>query len=134
MKLEISCLGFIALSAATSLFAQVPEDGLTSRELGIRLTAPESRAARIERGEQIYDYWCETCHGTELRKPGTGALAAKYAGTIPAALTERTDLAPELIKLMVRQGISMMPFFRPTEISNPDLDALTEFLARDFGE
>ena len=122
------------LLVALNSSAQVPEDGMTSRELGIRLEAPRSRAALIERGEDVYQYWCNACHGPEKAKPGTAAHAAKYEGAVPAALIERTDMPPEFVKLFVRQGISMMPFFRPTEISNADLDALAAYLARNFGE
>lgn len=110
--------------------AQAPEDGMTSRELGIRLDAPGSRSALLERGEDIYQYWCNACHGPEMLKPGTAALAAKYQDALPAALLERTDLTAEFVAFYVRQGISMMPFFRPTEISNADLEALTAFLSQ----
>lgn len=114
--------------------AQVPEDGMTSRELGVRLDAPRSRSALIDRGEDVYQYWCNTCHGAEMIKPGTAALAIKYQGTLPAPLAERTDMVPAFIELMVRQGIAMMPFFRPTEVSNADLNALTAYLTRNSGE
>jgi len=114
--------------------AQVPEDGMTSRELGVRLEAPRSRSALIDRGEDIYQYWCSTCHGPEPIKPGTAALAIKYQDTLPAPLAERTDMVPAFIELMVRQGIAMMPFFRPTEVSNADLSALTAYLTRNSGE
>jgi hypothetical protein len=63
-------------------------------------------------------------------KPGTAALAAKYRGSLPAALAERTDMTPDVVKHWVREGISMMPFFRPTEISNADLEALARYLTR----
>jgi mono/diheme cytochrome c family protein len=118
-----------ALLAGGPSFAQIPEDGLTSRQLGIRAEIPESRSELLERGEQVYEYWCQTCHGPEPLKPGTAALQAKYGGAIPAPLTQRTDLTPAFVKLMVRQGVSMMPFFRPTEISDADLEALAAYLA-----
>ena len=114
--------------------AQVPEDGLTSRELGISLESPISRVELLERGEAVYDYWCNTCHGPQMLKPGTAALAIKYRGELSATLTERTDMVPEFVELMVREGISMMPFFRPTEISNADLDAVTAYLTQNTGE
>ena len=114
--------------------AQVPEDGLTSRELGVRLDVPISRTELLERGEAVYEYWCNTCHGPEMLKPGTAALAIKYRGELPAALTERTDMVPEFVELMVRDGISMMPFFRPTEISDADLEAVTAYLTQNFGD
>jgi mono/diheme cytochrome c family protein len=122
-------IGLLALLQTSVAPSQVPEDGLTSRELGIRREAPVSPAVLLARGEEIYTYWCQPCHGAETIKPGTAALAAKYQGTIPAPLAARSDLTPEFVKLMVRQGISMMPFFRPTEISDADLDALAAYLA-----
>lgn len=124
----------LAMGPAVVCFGQVPEDGLTSRELGIASDIPGSREERVARGEQIYDYWCRACHGPESIKPGTAALEVKYQGALPAPLTERTDLVPAFIRLMVRQGVSMMPFFRPTEISDADLEALVEYLAREPAE
>lgn len=61
-------------------------------------------------GQAIYNKWCSACHDSGF----TGALAlqAKYKGTKPAVLTERTDLAPAVVKLFVRKGGSAMPFFR----------------------
>lgn len=96
-----------------------------------------ARAALVEEGEQVYEYWCETCHGTGLGLPGFGALPGtqqleiKYRGTdIPAVLDERTDLVPEFIETIVRQGVSFMPHFRKTEIDDAELDALTAYLTR----
>ena len=134
--MRISTNGFALAALLVSLqgSAQVPEDGLTSRELGIRLEVPISRNELLERGEAVYEYWCNTCHGSEMLKPGTAALAIKYRGELPAALTERTDMVPEFVELMVREGISMMPFFRPTEISDADLEAVTAYLTQNFGD
>lgn len=101
--------------------------------------APESDAtgAQIERGKALYDYWCGTCHGPELGLPGfdglpgTHQLRLKYRDTdIPAVLDERTDLVPEFIKVIVRQGVSFMPHFRKTEISDAELDDIAAYLTR----
>jgi mono/diheme cytochrome c family protein len=81
-----------------------------------------------DNGQKVFDYWCATCHGPKL--PGTMALEAKYKGAKPALLTERTDLIPAVTKTFVRKGVSVMPFFRKTEISDADLDALAGYLAR----
>jgi mono/diheme cytochrome c family protein len=86
--------------------------------------------ATIQKGEQVFDYWCATCHGPG-NLPGTIALQAKYKGAKPALLTERTDLTPPVTKTFVRKGVSIMPFFRKTEVSDADLDALAAYLARD---
>ncbi len=44
-------------------------------------------------------------------------------------LEERTDLVPQITKNFVRTGVSVMPFFRKTEISDAELDALAAYLA-----
>lgn len=84
--------------------------------------------ATLDRGKAVYDYWCRTCHGEGDQYPGTVALGVKYRGALPAALEQRTDLTPELVKTFVRNGVSVMPFFRKTEITDSDLDALAEYL------
>ena len=63
--------------------------------------------------------------------PGTDALAAKDKGTKPALLEERKDLTPQFIKIFVRNGVSVMPRFRKTELSEADLEALSAYLTRD---
>ena len=97
----------------------------------VLVSAQESDAleGHIARGSEVYQQWCESCHGTGHGRSGTIALQAKYQGSIPALLVERTDLAPELTKSFVRSGIFAMPFFRKTEITDADLDALAAFLA-----
>ena len=82
-----------------------------------------------QRGNEVFDYWCEACHGDGPGNPGTAALEALYNGQKPALLEERDDLVPELTRTFVRTGVSIMPFFRKTEISDDDLDALAAYLA-----
>jgi (+)-pinoresinol hydroxylase len=82
------------------------------------------------RGYVQYQNYCSMCHGTGGGKPGTLALQAKYKGALPALLDQRTDLTPQLIKTYVRNGISVMPIFRKTEISDADLDAIAAYLTR----
>jgi mono/diheme cytochrome c family protein len=80
-------------------------------------------------GKVVFDKWCAPCHGDGPGKPGTNALQALYKGTKPALLEKRTDLTPDLVKTFVRNGVSVMPFFRKTEISDADLAALAAYLA-----
>ena len=82
------------------------------------------------RGYVQYQNFCSQCHGEGVGKPGTLALADKYKGEKPALLEKRTDLTPEIVKIFVRNGISVMPFFRKTEISDADLDAIAAYLTR----
>jgi mono/diheme cytochrome c family protein len=97
----------------------------------LSINAAAADAGQIEQGKQVYQYWCWNCHGEGVGKPGTNALAAKYKGSKPAILDQRTDLNPALTKIFVRKGVSIMPFFRKTEISDAQLDALAAYLARD---
>jgi (+)-pinoresinol hydroxylase len=81
-------------------------------------------------GKQVYEKWCLPCHAPGQQYPGTIALGALYRGSKPAVLEERTDLTPAIVKQFVRRGVSVMPFFRKTEISDAELDALAAYLAR----
>lgn len=73
---------------------------------------------------------CAVCHGSGPAEPGTRALRAKYQGKLPALLEERTDLTPAFVKYTVRHGVSVMPPFRKTEVSDADLDAIAAYLTR----
>jgi mono/diheme cytochrome c family protein len=83
------------------------------------------------RGYVEYEKYCSSCHdaGPEAR-PGAMALQAKYKGQLPALLSERTDLSADYVKSLVRNGISIMPRARKTEISDADLDAIVGYLTR----
>ena len=85
---------------------------------------------QVQNGQRIYEYWCATCHGAGPGNPGTTALAAKYKGALPGVLAERTDLTPQTVRFNVRRGTSIMPFFRKTEVSDADLEAIGRYLMR----
>ncbi len=73
---------------------------------------------------------CSVCHGSGPAEPGTRALQAKYRGKLPALLEKRTDLTQVYVKYIVRHGVSVMPPFRKTEVSDQDLDAIAAYLTR----
>lgn len=85
-------------------------------------------AQDASRGQEVFAYWCATCHAAGPGHPGTQSLQVKYEGEIPAVIEDRTDLTPDMVKLFVRQGVGSMPFFRKTEIGDADLDALAAYL------
>jgi len=108
---RLALTAIAALAGSAAVWAQEPaEPGLT-------------------RGSDVFQYWCAPCHAPGPQHPGTQALAALYRGEKPAALEERTDLAPEITRTFVRTGVSVMPPFRKTEISDADLEALAAYLA-----
>jgi mono/diheme cytochrome c family protein len=82
-------------------------------------------------GKAVFEKWCAPCHAPGPGHPGTTAIAALYQGSKPAPLEERTDLTPDVVKQFVRKGVSVMPFFRKTEISDAELDALARYLAHE---
>lgn len=89
--------------------------------------APQAAPVRSASGK-IFDKWCSDCHST-AEGPGSLALQRKYRGNLPAILQQRSDLRQDYVKLVVRQGISFMPSFRKTEISDADLALLAAYLA-----
>lgn len=101
----------------------------TATILGLSAGGASAQAQKADTGKQVYDQWCATCHAAGPRNPGTAALAAKYNGKKPAALEMRTDLTPALVKFYVRNGVSVMPSFRKTEITDAELNALGAYLA-----
>jgi (+)-pinoresinol hydroxylase len=97
--------------------------------LAIAASAPAQQQDAHQVGRQVFDAWCAPCHGDGPGNPGTAALEALYRGQKPALLEQRTDLVPELTRTFVRNGVSIMPFFRKTEISDEELQALAAYLA-----
>lgn len=78
-------------------------------------------------GGKVYDKWCADCHA--VGGPGSQALERKYQGQTPAVLLQRRDLAPDFVAAVVRQGMSFMPSFRKTEITDAELALLGAYLA-----
>jgi mono/diheme cytochrome c family protein len=86
--------------------------------------------AAVKRGNEVYQYWCATCHGRGPGNPGTTALSAKYKKALPGVLEDRTDLTAQAVRFNVRRGASIMPFFRKTEVSDADLEAIALYLTQ----
>lgn len=91
--------------------------------------ATHAKSPAVTQGKQVFDRWCSACHAASIRAPGTTALAAKYGKDQPAALEQRKDLTPEIVSYFVRHGVSIMPPFRKTEISDAELAKLADYLS-----
>jgi mono/diheme cytochrome c family protein len=89
-----------------------------------------------QRGRATYDYHCAPCHGAgpgddgRAMLPGTAALHIKYGGALPALLEERSDLTAAVLRVFVRQGSWSMPPFRPTEVTDSDIEDIAAYLAQ----
>ncbi len=103
-------LSILAMAAASPAFAADP--------------------TTLQHGQEVFARWCAPCHAAGPGHPGTQALAAKYNGSVPAELERRTDLVPAVVTAMVRHGVSIMPIFRKTEVSDDDLAAIEAYLQR----
>jgi len=96
-------------------------------------------AASVERGRARFDLSCAPCHGAGIGDdgramlPGTDALRIKYQGALPALLEQRTDLNVEAIRTFVRRGTWSMPPFRPTEITERDIQDIAAYLRQSSG-
>lgn len=94
----------------------------------------EDAPGDVARGKTAYERNCAGCHGPGMHEgrlvPGTASLEVKYRGKELATLEDRTDLSAAYVMLVMRRGSEVMPFFRPTEVSNQDLRDIAEYLSR----
>ena len=96
-------------------------------------------AQDVERGKAKFEHTCAPCHaagvGDDGRAmlPGTDALRIKYQGALPAVLEQRTDLNADAIRTFLRRGTWSMPPFRPTEVTDSDIQDIAAYLRRSSG-
>lgn len=87
--------------------------------------ASPSVAARS--GEDIYNLQCKACHDPGGGHPATLLLAEKH-GAEKSVIKGREDLTEEYIKSIVRNGLLEMPPFRPTEVTDEELDQIAAYI------
>jgi len=96
-------------------------------------------AQDVEQGKAKFDHTCAPCHGAGVGDdgramlPGTDALRIKYQGSLPALLEQRTDLNADAIRTFVRRGTWSMPPFRPTEVTERDIQNIAAYLRQSSG-
>jgi mono/diheme cytochrome c family protein len=80
-----------------------------------------------DEGKQAFDAKCAKCHA----QSGTGTfMLSRRHGSDKGMLEHRTDLAPELIRHVVRNGIVSMPALTRVEVTDAELDAIVRYLTR----
>ena len=119
----------VGIASSAGALAQAPPFPIAAWS---RTTAAvEDSGPATERGAAVFNNWCSACHSRGPQNaPGTASLQIKYQGSVPAALEDRRDLTPEVVKVFVRNGVAMMAPFRKTEVSDADLDALATYLTQ----
>jgi mono/diheme cytochrome c family protein len=127
MSLRCGALSGGLLLIAGSAFAAEPT---VSWKLFPDSASAQSASAQAQVGKVDFLNACAVCHAAEPDRPGTMSLQFKYAGRLPAALEQRTDLTPEMVTYYVRHGIAMMPSFRRTELSDAQVAAIAAYLTR----
>jgi mono/diheme cytochrome c family protein len=101
-------------------------------------SATTKAAVDVTHGKMVFDQWCLGCHArmAGMAGPfgfppaGTNMLQKKYKDTVPSALEDRIDLSPDLIRVVVRQGLPIMPPLRKTEVTDADLEAVIAYLTQ----
>ena len=83
------------------------------------------------RGKALFNGTCAFCH--DARGHAT-VLIAKRVGPGTPALDAREDLSGDYVRYAVRRGVGSMPWFRRTEFTDPDLDAVVAYLTRPRSE
>ncbi|HEY3515820.1 MAG TPA: cytochrome c [Gammaproteobacteria bacterium] len=128
-RLALLALVAVAVAPSTAALAQEPPFPIAAWS---RTTASaEDSGSPVERGAAVFNNWCSACHSRGPQNaPGTASLQMKYQGSVPAALQDRRDLTPDLVKFFVRNGVAMMAPLRKTEVSDADLDALAAYLTQ----
>ena len=63
--------------------------------------------------------------------PNVGTMVlTRRLGKEKSVLAERADLDPAFTKAIVRHGMGIMPGFKPTDLSDAELDDLAAYLGR----
>jgi mono/diheme cytochrome c family protein len=95
--------------------------------LGIACSAL-AQADPATAGKEVFDRNCIHCHAPGMEHPGTLQLAVTRGENL-AVLEDREDLTAEYVKHIVRHGLRAMPPFVPADITDDQLEALTDYLA-----
>jgi len=96
---------------------------------GVLLAAANEQPAPVPTtGELLYARKCGICHA----EGGTGTIMLGWRlGREQAVLAKRTDVAAEYVKAVVRSGLNSMPAITRVEVTDEELSAIADYLARD---
>ncbi len=87
-----------------------------------------AHAAGTPDGKALFTERCGMCHQTNGM--GVGLLSRRAGDTSKGLLESRTDLSAAVVKVVVRNGIINMPRISRGEVSDPELNAIADYLSR----
>lgn len=113
-----------AQTGAGPIIAQPPAE-----QPAVQTAPPEvaSPPAVARTGEDIYNLQCKACHDPGGGHPAILLLAEKH-GAEKSVIKGREDLTEDYIKSIVRNGLLEMPPFRPTEVTDEELDLIAAYI------
>jgi len=126
--IDIAIVGLTALVMTATVAAATPAAATPS--VSWKLFPDRPAEAQVTAGKADFMNSCAICHAAGADRPGTTSLQFKYGGRVPALLEQRTDLTVAAVKYFIRHGIAMMPSFRKTELSDAQVEAIANYLAR----
>jgi mono/diheme cytochrome c family protein len=109
-----------AIAAAATVVGALVANGAVAGDAALR---------PFVTGAEIFAKHCSHCHGPGNDHPGTRQLG-DTRGKEFALLEKRTDLHADYIETIVRHGLNAMPPFKPTVITDSELDRLARYLAK----
>ncbi|MBU6206633.1 MAG: c-type cytochrome, partial [Alphaproteobacteria bacterium] len=90
---------------------------------------PGNRLVSGRDGAALFSNKCGYCH--LVGGMGTNLLTKLRAPDhLSGLLAERTDLKPDYVKYVVRNGYLAMPRISRAEVTNAELDAIARYLAK----
>lgn len=103
--------------------------GLLASAAFLPFTATDAQQAEPQErsGEDLYQQWCAGCHDPGPGHPGTMRMEGDF-GAENSVLRDMQAINRPLIHFAVRQGFQMMPPFRPTEITDEELDRIADYI------
>src|SRR5689334_2537816 len=90
--------------------------------------ATTATAADTIDGKALFTQRCGMCHQTIGM--AVGILSRRPNDPSKGLLEQRTDLSSAFIRTVVRTGINNMPRISRAEVSNPELAAIADYLAK----
>jgi mono/diheme cytochrome c family protein len=113
-----------ALVLTTFVFAAF---GLALTPAGAARAADAPLSAQQQQGQKLFRNSCFYCHSEKVW--GTLSLERRRPNG-DALLEKRTDLTPDFLRTVVRNGLGSMPAYRRTELNDTDVDAIIAYLTR----